>query len=89
MRGTKKPEFLERAMYRRRRMADAARILPILGIVLLALPMLWSSKTGEGGLTTHVMGYIFGVWIVLAALAAALSTYLAPHDSEAAPDEDT
>ncbi len=83
-----KPLFLERATYRRRRLADAARLLPIFGIVLLALPMLWSSGEGSGVLTTHVMGYIFGVWVMLAVLGAVLQAYLAPDDRKAGAEKD-
>jgi len=83
-----KPLFLERATYRKRRMGDAARLLPVLGIVLLALPMLWSSQAGDGILTTRVMGYIFGVWIMLAVLGAALQAYLAPDDRKADSSKD-
>ncbi|WP_371224404.1 hypothetical protein [Roseovarius sp. 2305UL8-3] len=83
-----KPLFLERATYRRRRMADAARMLPIFGVVLLALPMLWSSGENGAVRTTHVMGYVFGVWVMLAVLGAVLQAYLAPDDRKADAEKD-
>lgn len=52
------PLFLARASYRRRRIADAARLVPFFGGVLLLLPGLWTSAAGS-------MIYIFTVWAVL------------------------
>lgn len=79
-----RPLFVERATYRRRRMADAARLLPIFGIILFALPMLWKGPEGAAVLTSHVMAYLFGVWLLLVVLGAGLSAYLAiqTRDSE-------
>ncbi|WP_102107148.1 hypothetical protein [Oceaniglobus roseus] len=37
----REPVFLERQTYRRRRLMDAARVLPVLGAVLFMVPMLW------------------------------------------------
>ncbi|WP_323036640.1 hypothetical protein [Pararhodobacter sp.] len=36
------PLYLERETYRRRRIMDAARVLPVLGFVLILLPVLWT-----------------------------------------------
>lgn len=66
------PVFLERRSYRRRRMGDAAMLLPVLGAVLLVIPLLWQSEAG-GARTTDVMLYIFGVWVLLAGLARFVS----------------
>ncbi len=66
--------FLERETYRRRRIMDAARLLPILGLALFALPLLWptSEDTAEMGdpvpMSAAVL-YIFGVWAFLIGLA--------------------
>jgi hypothetical protein len=35
------PVFLARRTYRQRRLADAARMLPLAAGVLMALPLLW------------------------------------------------
>lgn len=67
------PVFLERRTYRRRRMADAARLLPILGALLLVIPLLWQGNAEAPTRTTDVMLYIFGVWAVLTGLSALVS----------------
>jgi hypothetical protein len=57
------PVFLERQSYRRRRLMDAARLLPILGAALFAVPLLWPSGDELGGVPTSVaIRYVFGVW---------------------------
>ncbi len=59
--------FLERQSYRRRRLADAARLLPFLGAALLALPLLWPDETdgAEALPLSSAMFYIFACWGVL------------------------
>lgn len=75
---TSQPLFLARRSYRRRRLMDAARLLPLFGAVLVALPALWrpaqtpAPDTGRGGL------YLFVVWLLLVLAAAALARGLAP-----------
>jgi len=83
-----KPIFLERQTYRRRRLADAARMLPVLGGVLLALPVLWGGVDGKSMLTSHVMFYVFLCWAVLAVLAAIISAHLKPGEESADPGKD-
>ena len=39
------PLFLERTSYRRRRVADAARLVPFVGLMLWLLPALWASDS--------------------------------------------
>lgn len=76
MRRPKAPLFLGRASYRRRRLSDAARMLPVVGAFLVLLPILWSPgqtpapDTGVDGI------YLFGVWAALIAGAAALAPVL-------------
>jgi len=53
--------FLEKQSYRRRRLADAAKVLPVLGAILLCLPILWASEAR----TAQGLIYIFGVWALL------------------------
>ena len=65
----KRPLFLARAPYRRRRLRDAARLLPILGLFLLLLPLLWT----HGDRTSLSAGdviYFFLVWVGLIGVAA-------------------
>lgn len=67
------PVFLERQGYRRRRLMDAARLIPILGGTLFAVPLLWPAGPGEGGDAPVPMSsailYIFGVWAALILVA--------------------
>lgn len=65
--------FLERSTYRRRRLGDAARLLPVFGALALGLPMLWpvAAPKEDRVAMSDAMLYIFGVWVVLI-LAAAL-----------------
>ena len=56
--------FLERQSYRRRRLTDAARLLPFLGAALLALPLLWPDQSGGEGAVqlSAAIFYIFICW---------------------------
>ncbi|MPL84598.1 hypothetical protein SDC9_30563 [bioreactor metagenome] len=77
-RGAGQPLFLARRSYRRRRMMDGGRVLPLLGAVLLLLPGLWHSDggnwpgTGAGGI------YLFLVWCGLILAAFGLARGLGP-----------
>lgn len=80
MRERRQPLFLERESYRQRRTTDAARLLPFLGFLALGLPVLWG---GEGGRFTSVgMIYLFGVWVVLIAVALLLARRLGRIDAQ-------
>jgi hypothetical protein len=81
MRRPKAPLFLARAVYRRRRLRDAARLLPLLGLFLLLLPLMWGEPSGKGAGQTVV--YVFAAWAVLIALAAYLAPGLARPETEA------
>ncbi|SLN13712.1 hypothetical protein PEL8287_00551 [Roseovarius litorisediminis] len=76
------PVFLERRTYRRRRMIDAARLLPVLGIILVSIPLLWNGTPDPHTRTTYAMFYLFVVWIILVALSAIISRYLGPNESD-------
>lgn len=72
-----KPVFLERQGYRRRRLADAARLLPIFGAALFAFPLLWPSpKPGvevagpDGVPMSTAYLYVYGIWFGLIVLTA-------------------
>ncbi len=85
MRRPTAPLFLARAVYRKRRLRDAARLLPVLGLFLLLMPGLWTADTAS-----HASGrewvYILAVWAGLIAVAACLAPGLAASDT--GPDED-
>ena len=91
-----KPLFLARESYRRRRVIDAARLLPVFGTVLFLVPILWdlagphatdpeaSPRLAQRGL------YLFAVWggliLVAAVLAARLRPVAGPDPDPAAPE---
>lgn len=85
LRPPSRPMFLGRTPYRRRRLRDAARLLPIVGVLLLILPMLWS-PIGIGRLLSGDLVYFFAVWLLLILVAAAFAPGLSR--SEAAQDEE-
>ena len=68
------PLFVEERKYRRRRLGDAARILPLGGAVLLILPLLWTRV--DGSATAREALYLFLVWATLILCAALLSRAL-------------
>ncbi len=65
------PVFLERRSYRMRRLMDAIRLLPFLGLVLWMVPLVWplpeTTPTGAIAMST-ALKYIFGIWILLITL---------------------
>lgn len=80
----KRPLFLAPASYRRRRLSDAARLLPVLGILLLLLPLMWTESSDLRLTSGHVI-YFFGVWFFLVIAAAAFAPGLQAGDRS---DED-
>ena len=75
----KPPLFLARASYRRRRLRDAARLLPIIGTFLLILPTLWV-EDGKIHLTAADLIYFFTVWLLLVIVAAVFARGLRPGE---------
>ncbi|MFW2542367.1 hypothetical protein ACN2XU_06970 [Primorskyibacter sp. 2E107] len=80
----KTPLFVERQTYRRRRIVDAARALPVLGLLLWSIPMLWGlpdrPQSASGALI-----YIFIVWFGLVLGAGLLILALRLRDKEGQP----
>ncbi|MBF9035631.1 hypothetical protein HKCCE2091_15390 [Rhodobacterales bacterium HKCCE2091] len=69
--------FLERHTYRRYRLEDAARLVPVLGAFLFFGPVaILTTETGIGGGTSGWLIYFITVWFGLICLAAALSRAL-------------
>ncbi|MBD3678643.1 MAG: hypothetical protein HUJ27_09600 [Rhodobacteraceae bacterium] len=61
-------------------MADASRILPVVGVVLFLLPLLWTgARTASGAI------YLFLVWGALILVAALLARPLDRLQREDAP----
>ena len=84
-----KPDiFLERASYRQRRLRDAARLLPLLGMILWTIPLLWPHAEGAERFSAMAMISIFGVWVSLIVLAAVISVFLRPDDDAIPPEDD-
>ncbi|GAA0309112.1 hypothetical protein [Rhodovulum strictum] len=79
--------FLAREGYRRRRLADMARLLPLLGLALFLVPVL----DAEDGLTAAMLIYLFAVWGGLIALSALVARLLcrsgAMDDAVRAPED--
>ena len=75
--------FLPRPEYRRRRLVDAARLLPVFGGFLILLPILWAPGEGQVRATAWDGIYLFAIWAVLVGLAA----WLAPRLATAADDD--
>lgn len=78
------PLFLARDLYRRRRLRDAARLLPVAGMLLLILPALWrrAGPVGWGAV------YLFAVWALLIIAAAALAPGLSRPETAPGRGED-
>ena len=83
MRGPGRPLFLGRKGYRARRLRDAARLLPVLGLVLLLLPMLWAPAVRT---TVADAIYVFVVWVALIVAAAALAPWLRQGSDDGGDD---
>jgi hypothetical protein len=73
--------FLARVPYRRRRLRDAARLLPVFGAFLLILPVLWSPpEAGQRSMSGDVV-YFFVIWGLLVLVAAAFAPGLSADDA--------
>lgn len=59
------PLYLARASYRRRRLIDAQRLLPIFLFLLYLVPLLWGGSGPDDPVGGGVRGYVhvFTVWI--------------------------
>ena len=78
--------FLERRGYRQRRLIDAVRLLPILGMILLALPLLWQAEESQSSFNADALIYVFGVWVLLIACSAFVSAFMGGNDVSATTD---
>ncbi len=87
MAAPREPVFLARESYRRRRLGDAARLVPLFGLVLLLIPAVLSISDR----TADAIVYVFTVWALLIVLIGVLSRRLSqgvPAD-EGAEAEDS
>lgn len=67
------PLFLERQSYRRRRLIDMIRMVPVIGALLWAIPLLWPSGPDSEVSTSVAIIYLFGVWLGMVVLSAILA----------------
>ena len=72
----KPPVFLHRASYRQRRLRDAAKLVPFLGLMLWAIPLMWQTEEGEPSIGAGSLLYVFGVWLFLIVLTALLANWV-------------
>jgi ABC-type Co2+ transport system permease subunit len=82
------PLFLARRSYRRRRLRDAARLLPVLGLFFFLLPMLWLPATPGLPDTAWKGIYLFVIWGGLVAVAFVLAPGLSSAEEDQGPAED-
>ena len=62
--GTLRRLFLERRSYRQRRIIDAARLLPVVGLILWLVPLVWSKGEADIEISTSIATlYVFAIWI--------------------------
>lgn len=78
----RRARFLERKTYRRARLEDAARLLPLLGLFLFISPIAIQStaRPGESGGTVDWLWFFMGIWLGLIVLAAFVSRALSRSD---------
>jgi hypothetical protein len=76
--------FLARNTYRRRRLIDAMRLVPVVGLLFFLLPILGSGSdtrtTSSGGI------YVFSIWLGLIVAAAVLTRLLSRGNQGAGTD---
>lgn len=84
----RQPLFLARQNYRRRRVMDAARLLPVLAGFLFLMPALWGGG-GQGRRPTASDGiYLILAWGALILMAFLISRALGDEARADAPDAD-
>ena len=70
------PVFLERQSYRRRRLIDLIRMMPLIGALLWAVPLLWQSGADSTMPTSKAIIYLFAVWLGMVVSGAVLARLL-------------
>ena len=79
------PLFVEASAYRRRRLRDAALMLPVFGAFLVLLPILWAPAATDRRDTAPDGIYLFAIWAVLIAVAAVMARPLSQSDGDTDP----
>ena len=81
------PLFLKRRSYRKRRLRDAARMLPVVGLFLLLVPVLWRPAETARADTAPDGIYLFVVWFGLILVAALMAPGLTEESGGDDPEE--
>ncbi|MCU4653793.1 hypothetical protein N8I71_13190 [Roseibacterium sp. SDUM158016] len=76
--------FLERRTYRKNRLQDAARLLPVLGMILFFGPVFIGGEEGQGAGLAEWLVYCFVVWLGLIAVTMLVSRALAEDPPDTA-----
>ncbi|MEM7470011.1 MAG: hypothetical protein AAF340_01575 [Pseudomonadota bacterium] len=76
----RRTEFLQRSVYRRRRLLDGLRVLPLLGLMLFLLPAVLLA--GGPGTTAIRLIYFFITWAGLILVCALLVRRLSDADED-------
>ncbi|SFL39264.1 hypothetical protein [Shimia haliotis] len=80
--------FLERQNYRRRRLIDFIRMVPVFGAILWAVPLLWSTEEGRQVATSDAIVFIFFVWFALVGVGCVLARALRDGNDGSARTQD-
>ncbi len=75
----KRPLFLEREGYRRRRLQDMARLTPVLGLFLFMVPLLGNQRFGSD--LALLLVYFFLAWAFLIVLTFLVARGLRRQDN--------
>jgi len=77
----------ERGLYRRRRLVDMARLLPMFGVLLVLLPLLWQPAERGETATISLGSFLFTAWLGLIAAAFLLSHALGKSGGDRTGDD--
>lgn len=80
--------FLARDSYRQRRLRDAARMLPVLGLILWLIPLMWRRDADQTGGMAAAVAFVFAGWGLLIVLTGLVVRRLRPDTGDAADPED-
>ena len=78
---------IDTAYLRRKRLLDAGKVVPFLGLFLIMLPLVWPETGSDGEVATSAaIQYLFACWVLLI-IAAAFFSYRVARLSDS--DEET
>ncbi len=77
--------FLERRTYRRNRLQDAARLLPVLGMILFLGPVFIIGGEGQGTGLAGWLVYLFVAWLGLIVVTLLVGRALTGDDRSGGP----